>query len=470
MMKSNAWKGIMMKKIRDIISIILIVSMVVGNTIPCFCDGDNESKIFDEINNVESIDYYVEEEVISSIYENIDESNEEVIEISERDNEKVDETVEIIEEVGIEEVELLEEENISTMSEIDEDLGIIDNDIEDSIAPEIKVDEENIDDINNNIGIFSMPEDSGQLVYWGINETYKILYLSMIDVYISEYSVDRGSFSNTTRFTTEEEVPWDSHRDSIEIVSVRGGDLICESMAYWFKDCVNIKTISNIMSNNHMLTDVSYMFSGCESLTTVNISANNNITNMTSFCDGCSELEFVNTVSHIAETEVIKTLDDNGFSDAFSNCPKLKLLDLRLFDFSSYNGELCQLNNSTDLVKIILKDSGDILSRISLNSEWYEYETGNVYTSTSMPNNIYTIRKKEEFANTIYWYYGNDEKTNIHLSSIEPTDSQYIAGHFIDGDIYTNISMIPTDNDNVEKIIIDDNITLKNDCSKYFFY
>ena len=309
---------------------------------------------------------------------------------------KVDKTDDTVEAVEVE-VDIEEDENISTMSEIDNDFEI--NDIEDSIASisEIKVDEETIDDINNSIDIFSMPEDSGQLVYWGLNETYKILYLSMIDVYISEYSVERGSFSNTTRFTSEEEVPWDSHRDSIEIVSVRGGDLICESMAYWFKDCVNIKTISNIMSNNHMLTDVSYMFSGCESLITVNISANNNITNMTNFCDGCSELEFVNTVSHIAETEVIKALDDNGFSDAFSNCPK-----------------------------------------------------------------------KEEFDNTIYWYYGNDEKTNIHLSSIEPTDSHYIAGHFIDGDIYTNISMLPIDNENVEKIVIDNAISIKNDCSKEF--
>lgn len=59
----------------------------------------------------------------------------------------------------------------------------------------------------------------------------------------TSYSIDViGSFSNTTLFSSEEEVPWHNYRSIIKSVTKKGtSPLICSSMAYWFKDCERLK-------------------------------------------------------------------------------------------------------------------------------------------------------------------------------------------------------------------------------------
>lgn len=324
--------------------------------------------------------------------------------------------------------------------------------------------------------------EGDQLIYWGIGKSsnsssgkVRRLYIASRESGVSIYSTEfSGSFANTADFNSAEEVPWHLYRSEINYLSVSSSQtypLTFKSMAYWFKDMTKLTYPSGLQQltrHNDMLENISYAFEGCTNIKNAGFYVTNNLKNMECAFNNCSSIKYVNTLkrSGVASDSINVQLESGGFKDAFSGCTSLRRLNLRFLDFSSYTGDVFSCTGLSNLVRIRIKDSGNIFSRIGLSGEWWEYDSGNKYTSSNMPNNVRQIRKYETFSNTIYWYVQGNE---VHLSSSKPSNANYKEGHYFNGDEPNVYGMLPMDVPDDGKIVLDNNITLRNDAGSTFF-
>ncbi|MBR3288300.1 MAG: BspA family leucine-rich repeat surface protein [Lachnospiraceae bacterium] len=324
--------------------------------------------------------------------------------------------------------------------------------------------------------------EGAQLIYWGIGKSsntssgkVRRLYIASSESGVSIYSTEfRGSFANTADFNSAEEVPWHLYRSEINYFSVSSSQtypLIFKSMAYWFKDMTKLIYASGLQQltrYNDMLENISYAFEGCTNIKYAGFYVTNNLKNMECAFNNCSSIKYVNTLkrSGVASDSINVQLESGGFKDAFSGCTSLRRLNLRFLDFSSYTGDVFSCMGLSNLVRIRIKDSGNIFSRIGLSGEWWEYDSGNKYTSSNMPNNVRQIRKYETFSNTIYWYVQGNE---VHLSSSKPSNANYKEGHYFNGDEPNVYGMLPLDEPDDSRIVLDNNIVLRNDAGSSFF-
>ena len=122
-------------------------------------------------------------------------------------------------------------------------------------------------------------------------------------------------------------------------------------MSYMFSNCSSLTSIdvSNFITNN--VTNMKQVFYNCSSLTSLDVSNfdTSNVTNMFSMFDGCSKLSSLD-LSNFDTSKVINMLG------MFYACRSLTNLDIRNFDFSkvtSYNNMF--YNVPTDCL-IIVKD------------------------------------------------------------------------------------------------------------------
>lgn len=324
--------------------------------------------------------------------------------------------------------------------------------------------------------------EGAQLIYWGIGKSsnsssgkVRRLYIASRESGVSIYSTEfSGTFANTADFNSAEEVPWHLYRSEINYISVSSSQtypLTFKSMAYWFKDMTKLTYSSGLQQltrHNDMLENISYVFEGCTNIKNAGFYVTNNLKNMECAFNNCSSIKYVNTLkrSGVASDSINVQLESGGFKDAFSGCTSLRRLNLRFLDFSSYTGDVFSCTGLSNLVRIRIKDSGNIFSRIGLSGEWWEYDSGNKYTSSNMPNNLRQIRKYETFSNTIYWYVQGNE---VHLSSSKPSNANYKEGHYFNGDEPNVYGMLPMDVPDDGKIVLDNNITLRNDAGSTFF-
>ena len=103
------------------------------------------------------------------------------------------------------------------------------------------------------------------------------------------------------------------------------------STAYWFYECTNLQTItgiSNLKTSN--VTNMSYMFSNCSSLTSLDVShfQTGNVQSMSHMFYMCSNLESLD-VSHFNTSKV------RSMYYMFASCSSLTSLDLSHFDTSN---------------------------------------------------------------------------------------------------------------------------------------
>lgn len=168
-----------------------------------------------------------------------------------------------------------------------------------------------------------------------------------------------------------------------------------------FNDCVNTANV----------TDMGYMFDGCSSLTSLDLSSFNtaNVTNMASMFDGCTKLTSLNLSNFntakvtnmdymFNECTSLTTLDLSNFNTTnvkymgsmFCYCSNIAGLKLINFDFGNvtdFDGMFTNLaSNNTDPVPVyvyVTQDSYDILknknTEINSNYAWFVDENGNKY-------------------------------------------------------------------------------------------
>ena len=123
---------------------------------------------------------------------------------------------------------------------------------------------------------------------------------------------------------------WGGHQGEIVTVVFDTSFANCTTLtstASWFAGCgklTSISDISNLKTDN--VTDMCYMFSGCSSLTSLNVSGfkTDNVTDMNSMFNGCSSL----TMLDVGGLNTANVTDMYGM---FGGCSTLTSLDLSNF-------------------------------------------------------------------------------------------------------------------------------------------
>ena len=314
--------------------------------------------------------------------------------------------------------------------------------------------------------------EGATLVYWRIGKKYssgRTLQISMNELSLSSSYDAAGSFSNLADFNSETEVPWHIYRADIYNLSA-SSNIRCKSMAYWFKDMTKVTSFSSILTyRNDLLENISHSFEGCTNISFgQSLYISNSLKNIDSVFKNCTKIKTIqfNKISGISNNEMDVHLENNGFKDAFLGCPNLKRVNMRYINFSDYTGDVFSFNGLSKLVKIRTKDSGNLFNRINLSGEWWDYDSGNKYTSNNMPSNLRLIRKYETFTNTIYWYITGNE---VHVSSTRPNNSNYVDGHYFNGDECNVTGILPLTEPDNAIIVLDNNITIRNDAGDTFF-
>ena len=185
-----------------------------------------------------------------------------------------------------------------------------------------------------------------------------------------------------------------------------------ESTDGWFSSCKKLKTIENIQYlNTSKVTDMSGMFFGCSSLTSLNLSSFNtaNVTSMRGMFSGCDSLTrldigsfntanvtdmsmMFNDCSHLTRLNLssFDTAKVEDTSMMFWGCKSLTSLDLSCFNTANVTsmGDMfsgCESLTSLDFRNLYLKDEfGDCLFHDLKNLKHINLENANTVNATSM--------------------------------------------------------------------------------------
>ena len=148
---------------------------------------------------------------------------------------------------------------------------------------------------------------------------------------------------------------WNGHAGDITTVVFDDSFSSCTTLtstAYWFYDCSSLTSIEGIINlKTANVTDMRFMFSGCSSLMSLDVSGFNtgNVTSMYQMFNGCSSLA---------------SLDVSGFNTArvksmyqmFYGCSGLTTLDLGSFNTANVKSMLSVFEDCSSLSTIFVGD------------------------------------------------------------------------------------------------------------------
>ncbi len=243
---------------------------------------------------------------------------------------------------------------------------------------------------------------------------------------------------NVGSFSSDVAREWHNQRESITTVIFDNSFVSYTSLtstAFWFEGCSNlisIENISNLKTDN--VTNMFGMFSGCSSLTEVDVSGFNtdNVTNMFGMFKDCSGLTSLN-VSRF-NTENVTIMDD-----MFSGCSSLKELDV-----SGFNTE-----NVTIMRGMFYGCSG--LTSLDLS----KFNTKNVTSMSSMFNGCSGLTSLDMSGfNTVnvtymtFMFADCSGLMNLDVSGFNTTNAKHMGGMFwgCSGLSSLDVSRFNTDN------------------------
>jgi len=167
-------------------------------------------------------------------------------------------------------------------------------------------------------------------------------------------------------------------------------DVVPASLCAWFRDCANLTDLSGLgYLNTANVTNMSYMFSGCAGLESLNLGSfvTEKVTNMSYMFQNCSSLSNL-TISSFNTAKVnsfsymfngcrsLTALDVSHFTTPaigsmdymFAGCSGLTTLELSSFDFSSRNPSLSNMfNGCSQLQSIYVSDLWTLAKRTDAN-------------------------------------------------------------------------------------------------------
>ena len=227
-------------------------------------------------------------------------------------------------------------------------------------------------------------DNPGYLTRSGSSEEEPYAVLSenntVLTFYYDDQKTARGGM-DVRGFFGADERGWDSAKESITTVIFDESFANCTTLTStlrWFMDCSSLSSIigiENLKTDN--VTDMTWMFTGCSSLTSIDLSYMNtaNVTKMHGLFNGCSNLTNIN-LSGLKTTNVttmntmfcdcssLTSVDVSSFHTRhvtdmefmFYGCSNLTSLDLVNFDTSNVTNMNYMFRESPSLTAIYVSD------------------------------------------------------------------------------------------------------------------
>ena len=177
---------------------------------------------------------------------------------------------------------------------------------------------------------------------------------TVLTFYYDSKKESRGGLS-VGPFADEEDRAWNNYRLSISSVVFDKSFANCTTLtstAYWFYECSNLTDITGIsnLKTDHV-TDVMFMFHGCESLTSIDVSGfkTDNLENMQGMFFRCEQLTSMDLSGF--NTEKVTNM-----SALFSRCEGMTSVDLSGFKTDLVTDMRLMFNQCSSLTSLNLTD------------------------------------------------------------------------------------------------------------------
>lgn len=180
-------------------------------------------------------------------------------------------------------------------------------------------------------------------------------------------------------------------------VSVQNDEEVSFSNA--FRECASLQ---NLDLSNFNINSLSYAFSGCTNLESVEFtdSLNPNLTNITGAFNNCSNLESINLSGFTSDTKL-------GFQNTFNNCSNLT--DLVLFE-TKVNRLTSAFKNCSSLQTLDV--SCIDVSEISYSSLYWSAQVTDIFSGMT---NLKTLNMSNMDFSSLADYYDSSENSDDYL-------------------------------------------------------
>ena len=193
------------------------------------------------------------------------------------------------------------------------------------------------------------PIEDGSEPYAVLSDNYTVLTF-----YYDSKKESRGGLS-VGPFADEKDRAWNNYRLSISSVVFDKSFANCTTLtstAYWFYECSNLTDITGIsnLKTDHV-TDMMFMFHGCESLTSIDVSGfkTDNLENMQGMFFRCEQLTSMDLSGF--NTEKVTNM-----SALFSRCEGMTSVDLSGFKTDLVTSMRLMFNQCSSLTSLNLTD------------------------------------------------------------------------------------------------------------------
>ena len=171
-------------------------------------------------------------------------------------------------------------------------------------------------------------------------------------------------------WTAGASVPWYAYKDAITSVVFESG-CIAQTCYYMFYGCTSLTSVDLSGLDTSNVTDMSYMFRDCTSLTSIDLSGldTSRVTNMRSMFLGCTSLVSV-------DLSGLNTSNVTIMDSVFSSCSSLVSVDLSGLDTSSVTIMSAMFYGCTLLEKLVLGAAttlrNDTNQWVNVPTTWYK--------------------------------------------------------------------------------------------------
>ena len=222
------------------------------------------------------------------------------------------------------------------------------------------------------------------------------------------------------------------------------------NMSFMFYDCTSLTEIDLSSYNTNQVTDMSNMFSNCKSLNKINLTSinTNNVINMANMFSGCSSLKEINLLS-------FDTNNVTNMYGLFYNCTSLKKINLSSFKTNKlknmsgmFSGcsSLEEINLSSFQIKQVTDMSNAFYNCSSLKkldlSSFKENKVTNLcglfFGCSSLKEIDLSLLETKQINNISNMFNGCSSLIEINLSSFEIDQSLYTQ------DLFNNCSLLKT--------------------------
>ena len=186
-----------------------------------------------------------------------------------------------------------------------------------------------------------------------------------VTFYYDNQKASRGGIDINNSFNRDNKSPYGSATTAVFDATFANYRPV--STAYWFQACSSLTTINGIKNlRTENVTDMSYMFYGCSSLTSLDVSGFKtfNATNLTAMFNECSSLTSL-------DVSGFNTSNVTDMTAMFQNCSGLTSLDVSGFKTYNVKWMSCMFGGCSSLTSLDV--SGFDMSKVTYMNGMFQF-------------------------------------------------------------------------------------------------